>query len=242
MKRALDVFLSLTGLMLLSPVLIPVILLIWAQDRHSPFYVAPRVGLGGRLFRMVKLRSMRVDADRSGVDSTAVNDRRVTPVGAFVRRYKLDEITQLWNVLKGEMSLVGPRPNVERETRMYTAAEQRLLSVRPGITDFASIVFADEGEILEGHADPDLGYNQLIRPWKSRLGLFYVDVRSLWIDLLLIVVTVVAVASRRIALRTVVRMLRTLGAPPDLVRVAERCEPLQPTPPPGSNQIVMARH
>lgn len=242
MRRALDVFLSLTGLILLSPVLIPVILLIWAQDRHSPFYVAPRVGLGGRLFRMVKLRSMRVDADRSGVDSTVVNDRRITPVGAFVRRYKLDEITQLWNVLKGEMSLVGPRPNVERETRMYTVPEQRLLTVRPGITDFASIVFADEGEILEGHADPDLAYNQLIRPWKSRLGLIYVDVRSLWIDLQLIGLTVVAAASRRIALRTVVRMLRTLGAPPDLIRVAERREPLQPTPPPGSNRIVMARH
>jgi lipopolysaccharide/colanic/teichoic acid biosynthesis glycosyltransferase len=111
------------------------------------------------------------NADQSGVDSTGAADRRITPVGHFIRRYKLDEITQLWNVLKGDMSLVGPRPNVQRETDMYTGIERRLLSVKPGITDFSSIVFSDEGDILKDHADPDIAYNQLIRPGKSALGL-----------------------------------------------------------------------
>ncbi len=242
MKRIIDAALALTGLLLLSPLLIPVMILIWAQDRHSPFYVAARTGLDERPFRMVKLRSMRANADASGVDSTAANDRRITPIGAFVRRYKLDEIMQLWNVLLGDMSLVGPRPNVERETRMYTAEEKRLLRARPGITDFASIVFADEGEILAGHADADLAYNQLIRPWKSRLGLFYVDHRSLLLDLELIVLTAVAILSRPTALRAVARRLEALGASPDLVKIATRREQLEPAPPPGSNQIVMARY
>lgn len=242
MKRTLDILFSAAGLLCLSPLLLPVMFLIWVQDRHSPFYVAPRTGRGERPFRMVKLRSMLINADKSGVDSTAANDRRITPVGAFVRRYKLDEIMQLWNVLKGDMSLVGPRPNVERETRMYTSVEKRLLSVRPGITDFASIVFADEGEILQGRPDPDLSYNQLIRPWKGRLGLFYVDRMSVWLDLQLIGLTARAIVSRQGALRRVAAMLERMGAERDLVEVALRDKALQPTPPPGSDQIVTQRY
>jgi lipopolysaccharide/colanic/teichoic acid biosynthesis glycosyltransferase len=241
MKRIVDGALSLIGLALASPVLLPVLFLIWAQDRHSPFYIAPRVGLGEKVFRMVKLRSMRVGADKTGVDSTAANDRRITPIGAFVRRYKLDELMQLWNVLRGDMSLVGPRPNVERETRMYTAEEKRLLQVRPGVTDFASIVFADEGEILEGHADADIAYNQLIRPWKSRLGLFYVDHRTIWLDVQLIALTALALVSRASALRAVAGLLASLGAPEQLSRVALRELPLQPAPPPGAESIVTER-
>ena len=242
MKRIIDATLSLIGLLLLSPLLLPVLFLIWAQDRHSPFYIAPRVGQGETPFRMVKLRSMRIGADKTGVDSTAANDRRITPIGAFVRRYKLDELMQLWNVLKGDMSLVGPRPNVERETRMYTAEERRLLGVRPGVTDFASIVFSDEGEILEGHADPDLAYNQLIRPWKSRLGLFYVERQGVLLDLSLVGLTALAIVSRETALRGVAQLLASLGAPRELAEVATRFAPLQPTPPPGANEIVTARY
>ncbi|HEU4427745.1 MAG TPA: sugar transferase [Myxococcota bacterium] len=241
MKRALDVSLALLGLALASPLLVPVLLAIWAQDGHSPFYVAPRTGRGARPFRMVKLRSMRVGADRSGVDSTAANDSRITRIGAFVRRYKLDELTQLWNVLMGDMSLVGPRPNVERETRLYTSEEARLLSVRPGITDFASIVFSDEGEILEGQRNPDLAYNQLIRPWKSRLGLIYIERSSLALDLALIALTAATIVSRGAALRGVARILRAVGAPESLVAIALRDSPLRPCPPPGASEIVMAR-
>lgn len=242
MKRLTDILLSSAGLLCFSPLLLPVIFLIWAQDRHSPFYIAPRMGLNERPFQMVKLRSMRIDADKSGIDSTAANDQRITAVGAFVRRYKLDEIMQLWNVMIGDMSLVGPRPNVERETRMYTPIEKRLLSVRPGITDFASIVFADEGEILQGRPDPDLAYNQLIRPWKSRLGLFYIDRASVGLDLKLIVLTARAIASRETALRSVAQLLSRLGAEDDVVRIASRDRQLVPAPPPGSNEIVLQRH
>ena len=169
-KRLLDITLSLFGLVIASPILLPVMFLVWKQDRHSPFYVAERMGKKEKPFKMVKMRSMIKNADAQGVDSTSANDMRITPVGHFIRNYKLDELTQLWNVLKGDMSLVGPRPNVKRETDLYTSQEKRLLSVKPGITDFASIVFSDEGEILADKSDPDIAYNQLIRPGKSRLG------------------------------------------------------------------------
>jgi lipopolysaccharide/colanic/teichoic acid biosynthesis glycosyltransferase len=119
MKRLLDIVVSFLGLFFMSPVLAVVIYLIWKQDHHSPFYVASRVGKNGKIFKMVKLRSMIVDADKTGVDSTSADDVRITSIGRFIRRFKLDEFTQLWNVLKGDMSLVGPRPNVKRETDLY---------------------------------------------------------------------------------------------------------------------------
>ncbi|MGE0160037.1 MAG: sugar transferase [Gemmatimonadales bacterium] len=237
----MDVLIATIALVVTSPIVLPVLILVWAQDWHSPFYVAPRVGKGGRLFAMVKLRSMIVNADRSRVDSTASNDRRITPVGHFIRRFKLDELGQFWNVLVGEMSVVGPRPNVKREVDLYTPVERRLIEVKPGITDFASIVFSDEGHILEGFADPDLAYNQLIRPGKSRLGLFYVDRSSLVLDLELCWWTAVAIFSRPAALRGICRLLARAGAPPDLVELASRRSELVPTPPPGSDQVVKHR-
>lgn len=233
MKRVMDFALALSGLLLLSPLLLAIALLIYLHDFHSPFYIAPRIGKDGKPFRMVKFRSMVVNADRSGVTSTAASDSRITPVGHFVRRCKLDEIVQLWNVLIGDMSLVGPRPNVKSGTDLYTAAERRLLSVRPGITDFASVVFADEGQILHGHADADAAYDRLIRPWKSRLGLFYIDHRSLWLDCELIAVTLTAVVSRADALHRIAQQLARLGASADLVRIARRDSALQPCLPPA---------
>lgn len=241
MKRLIDILAALFGLILLSPVLLIVMLLIWRQDYHSPFYIAPRVGKNEMLFNMVKLRSMIVGADKSGVDSTSARDPRITPIGNFVRKFKLDEITQLWNVLKGDMSLVGPRPNVKRETDLYTAIEKQLLSVRPGITDLASIVFADENDILQDSEDPDLDYNQLIRPWKSRLGILYVENRSLWLDLKLIFFTAVALVSRDKALNGIHAILKQWDAPEDVVRVSKRRDILVPSPPPGSTAIVAHR-
>src|SRR5205814_6243983 len=126
--------------------------------------------------------------------------------------YMLDELMQLWNVFIGDMSLVGPRPQVRREVDIYTGAERELLTVRPGITDVASIVFADEAEILADAADPDLMYNQLIRPWKSRLGLIYVRHCSVGLDLRLLLLTVVALVSRRRALSDLQRILERLRA------------------------------
>ncbi len=241
MKRIFDVLASGLGLLLASPVLLPVMFLVWKQDRHSPFYIAWRTGLNDVPFKMVKLRSMVINADSSGVDSTSANDRRITPVGHFIRRYKLDELSQLWNVFKGDMSMVGPRPNVKRETDLYTPMERKLLSVKPGITDFASIVFSDEGDILKDQEDPDIAYNQLIRPGKSRLGLFYIENRSLWLDMRLCWYTAVAIISRERALAGVQKILRALGADRDLLLTAARQEPLVPSPPPGSDRIVTSR-
>ncbi len=234
--------LSFLGLAVSLPVLIPAVAAIWLQDQHSPFYIAPRVGRGGKVFNMVKLRSMIVRADQAGVDSTSSADRRITPVGQFIRRTKLDELPQLWNVLKGDMSLVGPRPNVPREVALYTAEEQKLLSVRPGITDIASIVFADEGEILKDSPDPDLSYHQLIRPWKNRLGLLYVERHSLALDFRLIFLTVKAVFSRKETLADLENMLADLTSDEFLKQMASRRAELIPFPPPGAAEIVRSRN
>jgi len=241
MKRSFDIVASAVGLLVAAPLLIPVCCLIWLQDRHSPFYIAERVGKGHRPFRMVKLRSMIVRADRTGVDSTAGDDRRITPLGRLVRKLKLDELSQLWDVLKGDMSLVGPRPNVLREVAMYTAEEKRLLEVRPGITDLSSIVFADEGDILRGAEDPDLRYHQMIRPWKSRLGLLYVGRSGFFLDLKLIFLTVTNSLARGWTLQKVSQIVSSLGGEPELVEVASRLKALTPKPPPGAAEIVTKR-
>ena len=241
MKRLLDFTLSLLGLILSSPVLVPIVILVWIQDWHSPFYIAPRVGKGEKQFKMVKLRSMVINAHKSGVDSTSSNDNRITGVGRFIRRYKLDELSQLWNVLIGDMSLVGPRPNVKRETDLYTREEKVLLTVKPGITDFSSIVFSDEGEILKDQPDPDIAYNQLIRPWKSRLGIFYIGNRNFVIDVKLIFLTVIAILSRDKALLKISGILSDMKADPELIKVSLRKDILIPAPPPGSAKIVTNR-
>lgn len=240
-KRLLDRVASGLGLLVLSPAFAVASLLIWLADRGSPLYIAPRIGRGGRRFRMVKLRSMVVNGDQNGVESTSTDDPRITRVGRLVRKFKLDEFAQLWNVLRGEMSLVGPRPQVERDVALYTVEETHLLDVSPGITDFSSIVFADEGDILEGAADPDLRYNQVIRPWKSRLGLYYIQHRSTWLDVRIVLATMLNVVSRRYALRWVAAILERTGADAELVDVASRRSPLTPAPPPGATEVVQSR-
>lgn len=240
-KRAFDIVAASLGLVVFSPLLIAVMLAIWMQDWQSPFYIAPRAARGGGVFRMVKFRSMVVNADKIGGSSTSATDRRITPIGQFVRAHKLDELIQLWNVFNGDMSLVGPRPQVLSDTARYTDAEKRMLSVRPGITDPASIVFSDEGEILKDSSDPDLLYNQIIRPWKSRLALAYIDHRSFWIDLWLIVLTVLVVISKARALRALRTLLHSWMLDPLVIRMATRQEPLLAYPPPGSEAVEQDR-
>ncbi|MBV8674317.1 MAG: sugar transferase [Acidobacteriaceae bacterium] len=242
MKRAFDFVVALAGLTIASPLLLLVMIAIWLQDFASPFYVAPRMAYGGGTFRMVKFRSMVINADKLGGISTAGNDRRITAVGHFVRKYKIDEIIQLWNVLRGEMSLVGPRPQVKADADLYTDEEKKLLSVRPGITDPASIVFADEGDILKGSSDPDLLYNQIIRPWKSRLALLYIDHQTFSSDLYMLFLTVLAIISRETALRRLQPLLRSWGADETLRRVVLREQPLLPYPPPGAAEVVQSCH
>lgn len=241
MKRSIDFVAAFLGLLLTSPLLLPVLFLVWLQDFKSPFYIATRVGKDEKNFSMIKLRSMVVNEVNSGPDSTSLGDSRITPVGHFIRKYKLDELSQLWNVLLGDMSLVGPRPNVRNETDLYTMEEKKLLSVKPGITDFSSIVFSDEGAILENKTDPDLAYNQLIRPWKSRLGVIYIEHQSVILDIQLIVFTVVAIVSRTKALGWVANTLIRLGVSKEVVAVSWRSSELYPYPPPGSNDIVCER-
>jgi lipopolysaccharide/colanic/teichoic acid biosynthesis glycosyltransferase len=241
MKVIFDFICALIGLVILSPIILPCAVLIWLQDYHSPFFLGERVGKNGRLFKMIKLRSMVKAADKAGIDSTSSKDPRITQIGRFVRRYKLDEISQLFNVVKGEMSLVGPRPNVKRETDLYSKEESHLLDVCPGITDIASIVFADEGEILQNQDDPDIAYNQLIRPWKSQLGLFYIKHQSFLLDIEIMYLTVLCILSRNKALEKVALLLKKLNAPEELIQISLRVNPLCPTPPPGFDSIVTTR-
>ena len=171
---------------------------------------------------MIKIRTMVVNADLSGVDSTSDNDPRITRIGSLIRKYKIDELPQLFNILIGDMSFVGPRPNVKRDTDLYTNLELKLLSIKPGLTDFASIVFSDESTILADSTDPDLTYHQLIRPDKSRLGLFYVKKNNIFMDIQIILITIFSLFSRRISLKLLCLLLSNFGASKELVHIASR--------------------
>lgn len=186
MKRLFDIICSVLGLLFLGPVLIFVAAWIKVNSPGPLFYRGLRAGREGRPFRILKFRTMVTNADKIGGPSTSADDPRITSTGHFLRRYKLDELPQLWNVLVGEMSFVGPRPEVLDEVQRYTEEERRLLSVRPGITDWASIRFRNEADILKGAADPHAAYLQLIRPEKVRLGLEYVNHHDLATDLRII--------------------------------------------------------
>ena len=183
-KRIFDFICSLGCLIVLSPILFISILLIWLEDRKSPFYIAPRVGLNGKMFKIIKLRTMVIDAEKYGVYSTTADDNRITRVGKILRKYKLDEMLQLINVVKGEMSMVGPRPQVAWAVESYSEEEKKvLLNMRPGITDEASIKFRNEEEILKGSSDPDKDYFKKIHPEKIRLSMAYAKNMSLGVDL-----------------------------------------------------------
>lgn len=240
MKRVIDASAAGLGLLVLLPLLVLITLVVWLSDRRSPFYVSRRCGLDGEPFQMIKFRTMIADAHRSGVASTAATDSRITRVGRVLRAYKLDELPQLFNVFVGDMSLVGPRPNITRAIDMYSDEERALLTVRPGITDLASIVFADEGSILAGKDDPDLAYEQLIRPGKSQLGLFYAERGTPGLDIKIVGLTLASVFSRERALRGVAAVLTDMEAPAHLIELAGRTKELSPTPPPGLDSVVMS--
>ena len=237
-KRIFDILFSLSGLLFFSPILIFFLISVWRFDKKSPLYISPRIGKNSKIFNLIKIRTMTVDADKKGISSTSDNDSRIIPIGKKIRNYKIDELTQLFNVLIGNMSLVGPRPNVKSEVDLYTEIEKELLSVKPGITDFSSIVFSDEGKILENKENPDLSYNQLVRPWKSRLGLIYIKNKSILLDLELMIFTVIALISKPMALKWVVKKLERFDVDQKIIEVAKREKELIPFPPPGSDKIV----
>jgi lipopolysaccharide/colanic/teichoic acid biosynthesis glycosyltransferase len=189
-KRAFDIFAGISGIIILSPLLLVTSLLIKINDGGPVFYRAARVGKHGKVFRMYKFRSMIVDAERKGPSSASSSDSRITNIGKALRKYKIDELPQLINVVRGEMSIVGPRPEERRFTDMYSDNEKIILSAKPGITDWASLWNSDEGSLLEGSDDPDKTYIELIRPKKIELQIEYVRDRNFLIDLKIIILTI----------------------------------------------------
>jgi lipopolysaccharide/colanic/teichoic acid biosynthesis glycosyltransferase len=194
MKRALDLILSTFGLVLLAPALVVLALIIVIETGAPVFYRGVRAGRYGKPFRILKFRTMVVDAESLGSASTPGDDLRVTRVGNFLRQYKLDELPQLINVVRGEMSLVGPRPQVTWAVEQYTAEERTILRVRPGITDPASVRFRNESEILRGSTDPEKDYFEKIHPEKMRLSIEYVQNQSFLLDCKILLQTMLVVA------------------------------------------------
>jgi lipopolysaccharide/colanic/teichoic acid biosynthesis glycosyltransferase len=196
LKRLFDILISLTGLIVFSPLLL--FIAIWIK-RDSPgpvFYRGRRAGRHNKPFGIFKFRSMITNADKIGGPSTSGDDPRVTRSGRFIRRFKLDEVSQLINVLRGDMSLVGPRPEVVDKAAELTGEFAEITELRPGITDWASIWNADEGGVLAGAPDPDEAYEKVIRPTKLKLQLYYCHTRNLWVDLKLIVYTGLKIARK----------------------------------------------
>lgn len=179
MIRLLDIIFSAVGLLLLSPLFLIIYILIRCESKGGGFYCQQRVGKDGRMFGLYKFRSMRTGSDKKGLITVGGHDSRITRMGYFIRKYKIDELPQLWNVLKGDMSLVGPRPEVKKYVDLYTEEQRRVLSVRPGITDYASIEYVDENEILGKADDPDRVYVEEIMPAKIKLNMRYIENRSL---------------------------------------------------------------
>jgi len=189
LKRLFDIAASAAALVVFAPLLGVLALWIKGHDGGPVLYAGRRVGKHGKPFGMYKFRSMVLNADTIGGSSTPDDDPRITPIGRILRRYKLDELPQLLNVLTGEMSIVGPRPQVQWAVDLYTPEQRNVLSVPPGITDYASVRFPNEGEILKGSTDPDRDYMEKIHPEKMRLSLEYVRNRSMLTDLRVIAQT-----------------------------------------------------
>lgn len=193
MKRLFDILSSAIALILLSPILIVIAVGIIIDSKGGVFYKQKRIGKNGKAFMLYKFRSMRTGADRKGLITVGTKDDRTTKVGRFIRKYKLDELPQLINILKNEMSVVGPRPEVEKYVQLYTAEQQKVLNVKPGLTDLASLAYINENEILGQAKDPERTYVEQIMPAKLKLNLEYIEKRSFWFDLQIIAKTLMRI-------------------------------------------------
>ena len=196
-KRLFDLVASVLGLLIMSPLMLFIAWRIKEEDNGPIFYRGARVGLHGKPFRIFKYRSMVVDAEKLGPSSTVLNDPRINKIGQWIRTNKLDELPQLLNVLIGDMSFVGPRPQVKWAVDLYTPEERLILSVRPGITDFASIKFSNESELLKYTSDPDKAYMKLIHPHKTQLAIHYIKKQSFLLDVKLIMETVICILKKK---------------------------------------------
>ncbi len=190
MKRLFDVVCSFFGLVVLLPVFVVISLWVGLSSRGGVFYIQRRVGRFGKDFSLYKFRSMAVGSDKGSLLTVGGRDSRVTKAGYFIRRFKLDELPQLFNVLRGDMSFVGPRPEVRKYVDLYTKEQKRVLSVRPGITDPASIKYRNENDILAQHSEPEKYYIEVVMQDKLRLNLQYIDSRTFFGDIKLIFQTI----------------------------------------------------
>lgn len=179
MIRFFDLIFSIMGLVILSPLFIVLYLLIRIESKGGGFYSQERIGKNGKPFKLYKFRSMRIGSDKKGQITIGEKDNRITKTGFILRKYKLDELPQLWNVFIGDMSLVGPRPEVKKYTDLYTEEQKQVLHVRPGITDWASIKYVDENKILGESKTPDEAYVNLIMPNKIKLNMVYIQNQTL---------------------------------------------------------------
>lgn len=179
MIRFFDIIFSIIGLVILSPLFIVLYLLIRIESKGGGFYSQERIGKNGKPFKLYKFRSMRIGSDKKGLITIGEKDNRITKTGFILRKYKLDELPQLWNVFIGDMSLVGPRPEVKKYTDLYAEEQKQVLQVRPGITDWASIKYVDENKILGEAKDPDEAYVNLIMPNKIKLNMVYIQHQTL---------------------------------------------------------------
>ena len=179
MIRFFDTLFSIIGLVLLSPLFTVLYFLIRIESQGGGFYSQERIGKNGKPFKLFKFRSMRIGSDKKGLITIGEKDNRITKTGFILRKYKLDELPQLWNVFIGDMSLVGPRPEVKKYTDLYTEEQKQVLQVRPGITDWASIKYVDENKILGESKDPDDAYVNLIMPNKIKLNMVYIQHQTL---------------------------------------------------------------
>lgn len=179
MIRFFDLIFSIMGLVILSPLFIVLYLLIRIESKGGGFYSQERIGKNGKPFKLYKFRSMRIGSDKKGLITLGEKDNRITKTGFILRKYKLDELPQLWNVFIGDMSLVGPRPEVKKYTDLYTEEQKQVLHVRPGITDWASIKYVDENKILGESKTPDEAYVNLIMPNKIKLNMVYIQNQTL---------------------------------------------------------------
>ncbi len=186
MKRAFDVCFAIIGIIVLSPFFILIAFWISVDSKGDVFYLQDRIGLNHTNFKLIKFRTMYVDSDKKGLLTIGNNDSRVTRSGSWLRRKKLDELPQLFNILFGDMSFVGPRPEVNKYVKLYTPEQQRVLSMKPGITDWASIQYYNENEILSKSSDPEGLYISEIVPSKIMKSLEYIDHHSFWIDMKII--------------------------------------------------------
>jgi lipopolysaccharide/colanic/teichoic acid biosynthesis glycosyltransferase len=193
-KRFFDLFFSLLGLLFLFPILFVIGLIIVIDSRGGIFYLQTRVGKNNKDFRLLKFRTMVTGAERNGLLTIGENDQRITHAGKWLRKYKLDELPQLINILKGDMSFVGPRPEVRKYVALYTPEQSAVLSVRPGLTDYASLAYINENEVLSAYPNPEKAYIERVMPEKLVLNLKYIKDRGLMTDIKIIFKTIGKIA------------------------------------------------